>query len=125
MVVLLSGLSGAALAADAEAEFYKDKQIRMIVPTPSGGLYDLFTRLMAEHMPRHIPGNPKVIVQNMGGAGGLVAANHMANVAPRDGTVLAAARGRVTGEAGFLLTQRRLPPQVTFGQELIRIYAKQ
>ncbi len=88
--ILGLGLSGAAIAAD---DFYKDKQMRVIVPTPAGGLYDLLSRLIAEHMPRHIPGNPRMIVQNMGGAGGLVAANHMANVAPKDGTVIAAAHG--------------------------------
>jgi tripartite-type tricarboxylate transporter receptor subunit TctC len=93
LVVLLAGFSGASWAADAEADFFKDKQMRLIVPTPAGGLYDLLTRLMAEHMPRHIPGNPKFIVQNMGGAGGLIAANYMAQIAPRDGTVLASAHG--------------------------------
>ncbi len=85
------GVSGAAFAADPEADFFKGKQLRVIVPTPVGGLYDVFARLVAEHLPRHLPGNPRAIAQNMGGAGGLVAANYIANVAPRDGTVLASA----------------------------------
>ena len=89
---LLTGISG-AFAQDAEAEFYKGKNLRVIVPTPTGGLYDGFSRLIARHMSKHIPGQPTLVVQNMGGAAGLVAANYMANVAPRDGTAIAAAHG--------------------------------
>jgi tripartite-type tricarboxylate transporter receptor subunit TctC len=84
------GFAAAAFAEDSGDDFYKGKLLRVIVPTPTGGLYDAFARLIAEHMPRHISGNPQIIVQNMGGAAGLVAANYVANVAPRDGTVFAA-----------------------------------
>ena len=82
-----------ARAQDADAEFYKGKVIKVVVPTPVGGLYDEFSRMIAMHMLRHIPGSPQMIVENRGGAAGLVAANYMANVAPRDGTVIAAAHG--------------------------------
>lgn len=53
-----------------------------------GGGYDPYARMLARHITRHIPGNPSVVVQNMPGAGGMVAANHIANVAPKDGTAL-------------------------------------
>ena len=90
----LAGAScGFATAQDADADFYKGKTIKVVAPTPPGGLYDEFSRLIARHMSKHIAGNPQLIVQNMGGAAGLVAANYMANVAPRDGTVIAAAHG--------------------------------
>jgi tripartite-type tricarboxylate transporter receptor subunit TctC len=97
---LLTGAAPSAFAAAADADFFKDKQMRMIVPTPPGGLYDSFSRMIAEHMPRHIPGNPQMIVQNMAGASGLTAANHMANVAAKDGTTIAAAHGS-TGTASL------------------------
>jgi tripartite-type tricarboxylate transporter receptor subunit TctC len=72
--------------ADPVADFYKGKDLRMIVATTTGTGYDVYARAVARHLPRHIPGNPNVIVQNMPGAGGLTAANHIYAVAPGDGT---------------------------------------
>jgi tripartite-type tricarboxylate transporter receptor subunit TctC len=60
----------------------------MVIGVSSGGDYDRRARLIARHMGRHIPGNPSIVPNNMPGGGGLVAANWLANVAPRDGTVL-------------------------------------
>jgi tripartite-type tricarboxylate transporter receptor subunit TctC len=77
-------------AAESVADFYRGKTIQMIVGVSAGGDYDLRARLLARHLPKHIPGNPKIVVQNMLGAGGLVAANWMSNVAPKDGTALLA-----------------------------------
>ncbi len=68
--------------------FYKGKQVRIVVGSTGGGDYDVWARLLARHMTRHIPGNPNIIVENMPGAGTLVATNHVFNVAPRDGTVI-------------------------------------
>src|SRR5262245_56952912 len=82
-------LAAAAWAQDPATNF-KDKQIRLIVGSAPGGGYDAYGRLLATHMRRHIPGNPNIIVQNMPGAGSLVLANHLYNVAPRDGTVFGA-----------------------------------
>src|SRR5471032_887369 len=76
-----------AHAADA---YYKDKQIRLIVGSAPGGGYDAYGRLLAQYMKQHIPGNPTIIVQNMPGAGSLVAANYIYNVAPKDGTAIGA-----------------------------------
>lgn len=79
---------GAAATPDSVRAFYEGKTVTIIVGTTAGGAFDTYARTLARHIGKHIPGNPLVIVQNMPGAGGLVAANHLYNVAPRDGTVL-------------------------------------
>jgi tripartite-type tricarboxylate transporter receptor subunit TctC len=87
---ILTGAVFAATCADADAvsTFYKNKELSLIVGfSPSGG-YDIYARLLARHIGRHIPGNPAIIVQNMPGAGSLRAANYLYNVAPRDGTTI-------------------------------------
>ncbi len=76
-------------ADEPGGDFYRGKTIRIIVGADAGGGMDLYTRLIARHIARQIPGNPAVVVENMPGAGGLVAASHLYNTAPRDGTVLA------------------------------------
>jgi len=78
----------APAAADPVADFYKGKQIRFIVRTTPGGDYDQYSRLLARFMGKYIPGNPQFVVVNMPGGGGITAANYMAQVAPRDGTVI-------------------------------------
>ena len=79
-----------AAAQDAVAQFYKGKTITIIVASSPGGGYDLYGRLLARHIGKHIPGNPSVIVTNMPGAASNVAAAHIYNVAPKDGTVIGA-----------------------------------
>jgi tripartite-type tricarboxylate transporter receptor subunit TctC len=74
--------------ADAVADFYKGKQINVVVGYGPGGGYDVYARLLLRHMPRHVPGNPSMVVQNMPGAGSLRAANYMGNAASRDGLTL-------------------------------------
>jgi tripartite-type tricarboxylate transporter receptor subunit TctC len=69
-------------------EFYKGKTLRIIVGLAAGGGYDLYTRTMARHMGRYIPGNPTVIVENMPGAGSLIAANHLYQIAKPDGLTI-------------------------------------
>jgi tripartite-type tricarboxylate transporter receptor subunit TctC len=71
-------------AAQSVADFYRGRTIQMVIGVSAGGDYDLRARLLARYMTKHIPGNPKIVPQNMLGAGGLVAANWLANVAPRD-----------------------------------------
>src|SRR5215510_5385780 len=78
----------APAAADAVADFYRGKQIRVILRTLPATDYDSYSRLIARFMGKHIPGNPSMIVVNMTGGGGIIAANYMAEVAPRDGTVI-------------------------------------
>jgi tripartite-type tricarboxylate transporter receptor subunit TctC len=72
--------------ADEVAEFYKGKRVNLVVSYGPGGGYDVYARVLARHMSRHIPGNPSIVVQNMPGAGSLRGANWLYNVAPRDGT---------------------------------------
>ena len=76
------------LNADPVADFYRGKTIRMFIGYGPGGGYDIYARLAAEFLPRHIPGNPAILPQNMPGAGSFVAAKYMAEVAPKDGTAL-------------------------------------
>jgi tripartite-type tricarboxylate transporter receptor subunit TctC len=78
----------AAVAARAD-DFYKGKTITIVTSTGPGGTYDLVARLIARHMPRHIPETPAMLVQNMPGGGNVVATNYMYNLAPKDGTVIA------------------------------------
>jgi tripartite-type tricarboxylate transporter receptor subunit TctC len=66
-------------------EYYQGQSIKIIVGFTSGGFYDRWSRLLARYVPKYIPGNPDMVVQNMPGAGGLIAANHMYNVAKPDG----------------------------------------
>jgi tripartite-type tricarboxylate transporter receptor subunit TctC len=82
--VLLISAAGAPAAAE---DFYKGKQITLIVASGVGAAYDAYARLLIQYMPAHIPGNPTIVVQLMSGAAGLTAARHMFSVAPRDGTV--------------------------------------
>jgi len=89
-VFLLVPVLALSPPAAAQERHYQDKSIRMIVGSAPGGGYDAYARLVAAHLKRHIPGNPTIVVQNMPGAGSLVAANHLYNVAPRDGTVIGA-----------------------------------
>jgi tripartite-type tricarboxylate transporter receptor subunit TctC len=74
--------------ADAVADFYAGKQIRFIIRTGSATTYDSYSRLLARHIGRHIPGNPTIIAVNMPGGGGIRAATYVAKVAPQDGTIL-------------------------------------
>ena len=85
----LAGAAATPAAADSVADFYKGKQITMVVGYGTGGGFDVYARLVARHIVRFIPGNPTAIVQNMPGAGSLRAVNHLYNLAPKDGTVMA------------------------------------
>src|SRR3979490_3209837 len=89
-MVPLVALAVAPAAAQTVADFYRGKTLTMVVGTSPGGDYDLRLRMVARHIGRHIPGNPTVVVNNMPGGGGLVVANWLANIAPKDGSVIVA-----------------------------------
>src|SRR5215471_15649604 len=74
--------------AQSVADFYRGKTLRMLIGYGPGGGYDIYGRLVAEFLPRHLPGNPTIVAQNMPGGGSFVAAKYLAEAAPRDGTVL-------------------------------------
>jgi tripartite-type tricarboxylate transporter receptor subunit TctC len=100
--VLCLAVSSVARGESAQ-DFYRNKQIRMIVGYAVGNDYDIGSRLLAKHLPKHIPGRPTIIVQNMPQAASIVAANYIYGQAPRDGTVIGT-------------FSRNLPSQALMGQ---------
>ncbi len=88
LVTICSHLLVIPVAVFSQITFYQGKTIRIIVGSDSGGLYDLWARLFAKHMPKHIPGSPNMIVQNMPGAGGLAATNYLYGLTKADGLTL-------------------------------------
>jgi tripartite-type tricarboxylate transporter receptor subunit TctC len=87
LLALAACIAGAESRADAVADFYRGKNVTIIVGYSAGGGYDLYARAIGRHLGKHIPGEPKVIVSNMPGAGSITAANYIYSVAPKDGTV--------------------------------------
>src|SRR3954471_24624239 len=89
-IVALTALIAATApaAADPVADFYNGKQIKFIIRSGVGGSYDSYSRLLARHIGRHIPGNPSILTVNMPGGGGIGAATYVAKIAPQDGTIL-------------------------------------
>jgi tripartite-type tricarboxylate transporter receptor subunit TctC len=78
-----------ATTANAADQFYKGRTVQVVVGFTPGGGYDLYARVLARHLGKHLPGNPSVVPQNMPGAGSVKAANYLYSVAPKDGTVIA------------------------------------
>ena len=94
----VSTIAQPATANEDVAKFYQGKQISMMVGSDVGGGYDLYARTVARHLGAYIPGQPSIIVQNMPGAGSLKVTNHVANVAPKDGTAIGAPQNSVAFE---------------------------
>ena len=86
---LLCALGPALCLAQAGQPFYKGRTITIIVPTSPGGINDLAARLVARHLGRFIPGNPAIVVENVPGGAGIIAANRLANTITRDGLTIA------------------------------------
>ena len=74
--------------AQTPEEFYRGKTIQVLIGLSPGGAYDAYARMLARHMGKHIPGNPRLVPSNMEGAGSLTLTNYLYNVAPKDGTVI-------------------------------------
>lgn len=91
---MLACAAAAALALTAPASaqsvesFYRGNTITVLIAGTPGGGFDAYSRLMAQHLPQFLPGKPNMVAKNMAGAGGLTLANHLYNVAPRDGSVI-------------------------------------
>jgi tripartite-type tricarboxylate transporter receptor subunit TctC len=95
-----------AAAAQSAADFYGRTAIRLIISADPGGSYDQIGRLVARHLGKHIPGNPRIVPENMLGASGRVAANYLFRVAPKDGSVIgliqqSISMGQALGEGGI------------------------
>jgi tripartite-type tricarboxylate transporter receptor subunit TctC len=82
-------LGSASLVLAQQESSYQGKTIKVVVGFTSGGFYDRWSRLLARYVPKYLPGNPEMLVQNMPGAGGLIAANHIYSVAKPDGSSVA------------------------------------
>jgi tripartite-type tricarboxylate transporter receptor subunit TctC len=109
MLILLSFLiCGFAERSIAQSDFYQGKTIRIIVGFSPGGGYDALARMLSRHMPKYIAGNPAILVENMTGAGSLLAANHIFKVAKPDGLTM----GHFSG--GFAYSQVMGQPGVEF-----------
>lgn len=103
----------AAAPAVAQAPSLAGKTVQMIIGFGPGGGYDMWGRVVARHIGKHLPGNPTVVPQNMPGAGSFLAANNIYNIAPKDGTAMAiiardAALGPITGAGGARFDPTRL-----------------
>ena len=85
---LAAASGGEPASADEVADFYRGRQIQVVIGHEVGGGYDVYGRLLGRFLTKHLPGNPRVIPQNMVGAGSRRAANWLYNVAPRDGSVI-------------------------------------
>jgi tripartite-type tricarboxylate transporter receptor subunit TctC len=89
-VLCITAPAAPANAQDSVADFYRGKQLRIVVGSAVGGAYDLYARAVARHIVPHIPGNPAIIVQNLPAAGGMVMTNQLYSQGPKDGTVIGA-----------------------------------
>jgi tripartite-type tricarboxylate transporter receptor subunit TctC len=90
-LVAASALMGALAAAPlraADDDFYRGRTITIIIPIGPGGAYDAYARMVSRHLGKHLPGNPTLVARNMPGGGGVIASNHLYNLAPQDGTTL-------------------------------------
>ena len=106
-------IGGAPALAQSVADFYRGKTVTIVVGSDAGGGYDLNARVLARHMAAHIPGNPAIVVQDKPGAGSLTAANYVYELAPKDGTVIAAVQRPIPfqqlfGDAGVRYDPRRI-----------------
>ena len=87
--LLLATFGVQCARAQSPEAFYRGKQVRLIVGSDVGGAYDGYARLIANYLPRYVPGQPSVLVVNMPGAGSMIAMNNVANIAAKDGTTIA------------------------------------
>jgi tripartite-type tricarboxylate transporter receptor subunit TctC len=88
LALLLCAASPLCANAQTPEEFYKGKTLSLIIPNAPGGSFDLYARLLANHLGRFVLGHPAIVAQNMPGAAGMQAANYLYGIAPKDGTVL-------------------------------------
>lgn len=110
-LLLSATAAGAARAQGSVADFYRGKTITNVVGFGTGGGFDIYARLVAKHLGRHVPGNPAVVVRNMPGAGGRIAADYVYNVASQDGTVLGFVASAIVVDALLDTAEVRFDPQ--------------
>src|SRR5437879_2585119 len=86
---VILAIAALPVSADPVSDFYRVRNVTIVIGYSVGGGYDNYARVLARHMGRHIPGNPNFVPQNMPGAGSLRAVNYLYGVAPKDGTAIA------------------------------------
>ncbi|MGE5538777.1 MAG: Bug family tripartite tricarboxylate transporter substrate binding protein [Gemmatimonas sp.] len=96
--IAAAAVAGVVAGAAHADDFYRGKQMRLIVGSDAGGGYDSYARLLARHWPDFIPGQPSIVVQNMPGASSMKAMNEIANNAPKDGTVVGGVQNNIAFE---------------------------
>src|SRR3989442_11012599 len=111
-VVAVAVLASAGADSARAQSFYEGKTVRIIVGLAAGGGFDTYARVLARHWGKHIPGNPTIIVENMVGAGSLIAANHLYRVAKADGLIVGNFDGslvlsQVLGQPGIEFDARK------------------
>lgn len=127
-MIAMLGAPDAACAQDV-AKFYEGKEIRLIIGADVGGPYDAYGRLLGRHLARHIPGNPRLVMQNRPGATSLIAANYIYHQAPQDGTVIATLTNvvpltKVLGEVDVRFDPARLHWIGSVARELYTVYVR-
>ena len=111
-IIVASVLLLSAAVSAAAQEFFNGKTVVVIVGTAAGGGFDTYSRMMARHLGKHLPGNPSIVVQNMPGAGQLIAANHLFNRSAPDGLTIGHFSGsvifrHVLGDKGAMFDGRK------------------
>lgn len=113
VVVLFCMIQAPSLAGAAEiTEFYKGRTIRLVIGAPPGGGFDTYTRAIARNITKHVPGEPRIIVQNMPGASFAISMNYLYNIAKRDGSIIAGTNSglvmkQIVGVKGFRFDMRK------------------
>jgi tripartite-type tricarboxylate transporter receptor subunit TctC len=110
LAALITGLPAAGSTQDAQ-NFYRNKQLTMLIASGAGGGYDAYARTLARYLPKHISGNPVIVSKNVPGAGGLIAANTLYNNAAPDGLTFAALTNGVAMDPLFGETAGRFEAQ--------------
>ena len=87
-----------ASAVQAQTDFYRGRTVTLVVSSSAGGGYDIMARTLARFLPKHVPGNPRIVVTNMPGAGGISATNYLYRGAPKDGTYLGSVQNNLPFE---------------------------
>src|SRR5437870_3190551 len=106
------GLLASVISAETQESFYRGKTVRIVVGFTAGGGFDVYSRAIARHMTRHIPGHPTIIVENMPGAGSLISANYLYKIAKPDGLTIGhfiggLLLGQVLGQKGVEFDARK------------------
>jgi tripartite-type tricarboxylate transporter receptor subunit TctC len=109
IILALASIPGGT-RADPVADFYRNKDLRLIIAASIGGGYDIYARTVAKYLSNHLPGSPTIVPQNMPAGGGIAAANYLYNIAERDGSVIGAIQNTVPFEPFFGNKQAQYDP---------------